>query len=161
MQFENPRLFCDYFTNGNPGLLLLPVRREVLSLQPYVVLYHNFITDAEAEDIKRLAQPGVSVHFPHQLLAKRKQNTSLRLVRFLGIKKKEPCFHNPIKSSDGFIIPCFVEFCQQEELCYFFHMGLTEKWSCKVFSGQQEEFKRVCWILLKSTNTMNKNHGRK
>ncbi|XP_034720055.1 prolyl 4-hydroxylase subunit alpha-3 isoform X2 [Etheostoma cragini] len=59
MLFENPRLFCDYFTNGNPGLLLLPVRREVLSLRPYVVLYHNFITDTEAEDIKRTAQPGL------------------------------------------------------------------------------------------------------
>ncbi|XP_018520887.1 prolyl 4-hydroxylase subunit alpha-3 [Lates calcarifer] len=59
MHFENPRLFCDYFTNDNPGLLLMPVRREVLSLQPYVVLYHNFITDTEAEDIKRLAQPGL------------------------------------------------------------------------------------------------------
>ncbi|XP_059187436.1 prolyl 4-hydroxylase subunit alpha-3 isoform X2 [Centropristis striata] len=57
--FANPRLFCDYFTNGNPGLLLLPVRREVLSLRPYVVLYHNFITDTEAEDIKSSAQPGL------------------------------------------------------------------------------------------------------
>ncbi|XP_071353271.1 prolyl 4-hydroxylase subunit alpha-3 [Trachinotus anak] len=59
MHFKNPRLFCDYFTNDNPWLLLLPVKREVLSLQPYVVLYHNFITDAEAEDVKRLAQPGL------------------------------------------------------------------------------------------------------
>ncbi|XP_038549486.1 prolyl 4-hydroxylase subunit alpha-3 isoform X2 [Micropterus salmoides] len=58
-QFENPRLFCDYFTNGNPGLILLPARREVLSLQPYVVLYHNFITDTEAEDIKGLAESGL------------------------------------------------------------------------------------------------------
>ncbi|XP_051254366.1 prolyl 4-hydroxylase subunit alpha-3 isoform X1 [Dicentrarchus labrax] len=59
MHFKNPRLFCDYFTNGDPGLLLLPVRREVLNLQPYVVLYHNFITDTEAEDIKGLAQSGL------------------------------------------------------------------------------------------------------
>nr|XP_046245497.1 prolyl 4-hydroxylase subunit alpha-3 isoform X2 [Scatophagus argus] len=59
VHFENPRLFCDYFTNGHPGLLLLPVRREVLSLEPYVVLYHNFITDTEAEEIKGLAQLGL------------------------------------------------------------------------------------------------------
>ncbi|XP_008279189.1 prolyl 4-hydroxylase subunit alpha-3 [Stegastes partitus] len=57
--FKNPRLFCDYFTNDNPALLLMPVRREVLSLQPFVVLYHDFITDAEAEDVKSLAQPGL------------------------------------------------------------------------------------------------------
>uniref|UniRef100_A0A3Q2PG37 Prolyl 4-hydroxylase subunit alpha-3 n=1 Tax=Fundulus heteroclitus TaxID=8078 RepID=A0A3Q2PG37_FUNHE len=59
--FENPRLFCDHFTNNSPALLLQPVRREVLSLQPDVVLYHDFITGAEAEDIKKLAQPGRSV----------------------------------------------------------------------------------------------------
>ena len=70
MHFENPRLFCDDFTNGDPGLLLKPVRREVLSLQPYVVLYHDFITRSEAEDIKQVAQPGVSgsaVQFCHNL----------------------------------------------------------------------------------------------
>ncbi|KAG7471277.1 hypothetical protein MATL_G00122620 [Megalops atlanticus] len=55
--YENPRLFCDYFTNGSPSLLLQPMRREVVSLQPYVVLYHNFVTSAEAESIRHLAQP--------------------------------------------------------------------------------------------------------
>lgn len=60
MHFKNPRVFCDHFTNNNsPVLLLQPMRREVLSLRPYVVLYHNFISVAEAEDIKKLAQPGL------------------------------------------------------------------------------------------------------
>ncbi|XP_056138769.1 prolyl 4-hydroxylase subunit alpha-3 [Lampris incognitus] len=57
--YENPRLFCDYFTNGGPGLLLQPIRREVLSLQPYVVLYHHFVTDNEAETVKVFSQPGL------------------------------------------------------------------------------------------------------
>ncbi|KAF7653277.1 hypothetical protein LDENG_00085230 [Lucifuga dentata] len=57
--FENPGLFCDYFTNGNPVLLLQPIRRELLSLQPFVVLFHDVVSDTEAEDIKRLAQRGL------------------------------------------------------------------------------------------------------
>ncbi|XP_041734268.1 prolyl 4-hydroxylase subunit alpha-3 [Coregonus clupeaformis] len=57
--YENPRLFCDYFNNDSPGLQLQPIRREVLSLQPYVVLYHSFITDSEAESIRDLAQTGL------------------------------------------------------------------------------------------------------
>lgn len=60
MHFENPQLFCDNFANGHPGLLLRPVRRETLSLRPYVVLYHDFISDTEAEEIKQHAQLGVS-----------------------------------------------------------------------------------------------------
>ncbi|XP_037533793.1 prolyl 4-hydroxylase subunit alpha-3 [Nematolebias whitei] len=57
--FKNPSLFCDYFTNNHPALLLRPARREVLNLHPFVVLYLDFVTDAEAEDIKRLAKPGL------------------------------------------------------------------------------------------------------
>ncbi|XP_037835223.1 prolyl 4-hydroxylase subunit alpha-3 [Kryptolebias marmoratus] len=57
MSFKEPSttskvLFVHY-------LLLRPVRREVLSLRPFVVLYHDFITAAEAEDIKTFAQPGL------------------------------------------------------------------------------------------------------
>ncbi|XP_030633522.1 prolyl 4-hydroxylase subunit alpha-3-like [Chanos chanos] len=57
--YENPELFCDYFTNDNPGLLLQPMKREVVSLQPYVVLFHSFITDVEAQSIRDLALPGL------------------------------------------------------------------------------------------------------
>ncbi|XP_072320555.1 prolyl 4-hydroxylase subunit alpha-3 isoform X2 [Eucyclogobius newberryi] len=57
--FQNPRLFCDYFTSGRPGLIVRPAKREILSLQPFVALYHDFITDNEAEDVKALARPGL------------------------------------------------------------------------------------------------------
>ncbi|XP_058601450.1 prolyl 4-hydroxylase subunit alpha-3 isoform X3 [Onychostoma macrolepis] len=56
--FENPRLFCDFFTNGNPGLLLQPIKRELISLHPYVVLFHTFVTRAEAKSIREYAVPG-------------------------------------------------------------------------------------------------------
>ncbi|KAJ8280168.1 hypothetical protein GJAV_G00051360 [Gymnothorax javanicus] len=56
---ENPRLFCDYFTNGSPALVLQPMRREVVSLHPYVVLYHSFVTSDEAKSIRAVAQPAL------------------------------------------------------------------------------------------------------
>ncbi|KAJ8392134.1 hypothetical protein AAFF_G00079400 [Aldrovandia affinis] len=43
---------------SSPSLLLQPMRREVVSLWPYVVLYHSFITGDKAENIRDLAQPG-------------------------------------------------------------------------------------------------------
>ncbi|XP_076833244.1 prolyl 4-hydroxylase subunit alpha-3 isoform X2 [Brachyhypopomus gauderio] len=57
--YEDPQLSCDYFTNGSPGLLLQPVRREVLSLLPYVVLFHDFIVGKEAQSIRDSAVPGL------------------------------------------------------------------------------------------------------
>lgn len=55
-----PRLGCSYETNGSPYLLLQPAKKETLRLQPYIALYHDFISDAEAETIKGLAGPWVS-----------------------------------------------------------------------------------------------------
>ncbi|NWR54382.1 P4HA3 hydroxylase, partial [Bucorvus abyssinicus] len=50
-------LSCSYETNGSPYLLLQPAKKEMVQVQPYVALYHDFISDAEAETIKGLAGP--------------------------------------------------------------------------------------------------------
>ncbi|NWZ42895.1 P4HA3 hydroxylase, partial [Brachypodius atriceps] len=50
-------LSCSYETNNSPYLLLQPAKKEMVQIQPYVALYHDFITDAEAETIKGLAGP--------------------------------------------------------------------------------------------------------
>ncbi|RVE65069.1 hypothetical protein OJAV_G00131780 [Oryzias javanicus] len=86
---ENPRLYCDYFTNNNPALLLLPAKREVLSLQPYVVLYHDFITDREAEDIKGFAQPALR----RSVVASGENQTTVeyRISKGAWLKGSESC----------------------------------------------------------------------
>ncbi|NXH71939.1 P4HA3 hydroxylase, partial [Hydrobates tethys] len=52
-----PHLGCSYETNGSPYLLLQPAKKEMVWIRPYVALYHDFISDAEAETIKGLAGP--------------------------------------------------------------------------------------------------------
>ncbi|NXP50159.1 P4HA3 hydroxylase, partial [Heliornis fulica] len=52
-----PNLSCSYETNGSPYLLLQPAKKEMVQVQPYVALYHDFISDTEAETIKGLAGP--------------------------------------------------------------------------------------------------------
>ncbi|KAG8430289.1 hypothetical protein GDO86_018048, partial [Hymenochirus boettgeri] len=55
--YEDPRMLCTYDTNHNPYLILQPIKKEMVSLRPYVVLYHDFVSDVEAEKIKGLAAP--------------------------------------------------------------------------------------------------------
>ncbi|XP_066216783.1 prolyl 4-hydroxylase subunit alpha-3 isoform X3 [Saccopteryx leptura] len=55
--YQIPGLYCSYETNSNPYLLLQPVRKEVFHLEPYVVLYHDFVSDLEAQKIRGLAEP--------------------------------------------------------------------------------------------------------
>ncbi|XP_005633574.2 prolyl 4-hydroxylase subunit alpha-3 isoform X5 [Canis lupus baileyi] len=55
--YQIPSLYCSYETNSSPYLLLQPVRKEVIHLEPYVVLYHDFVNDVEAQKIRGLAEP--------------------------------------------------------------------------------------------------------
>ncbi|XP_044146779.1 prolyl 4-hydroxylase subunit alpha-3 [Bufo gargarizans] len=56
-QHEDPRLTCSYDTNRSPYLILQPLKKEVVNLAPYILLYHDFVSDYEAEKIKELAAP--------------------------------------------------------------------------------------------------------
>ncbi|KAM5180539.1 prolyl 4-hydroxylase subunit alpha-3 [Mantella aurantiaca] len=55
--YEDPRMNCSFYTNRNPYLILQPLKREIMSLAPYVVLYHDFVNNYEAEKIKAFASP--------------------------------------------------------------------------------------------------------
>ncbi|XP_021098949.1 prolyl 4-hydroxylase subunit alpha-3 isoform X5 [Heterocephalus glaber] len=57
IHYQIPGLYCSYETNSSPYLLLQPVRKEVIHLEPYVALYHDFVSDPEAQKIRKLAEP--------------------------------------------------------------------------------------------------------
>lgn len=61
IHYQIPSLYCSYETNSSPYLLLQPIRKEVIHLEPYVALYHDFVSDSEAQKIRELAEPWVSV----------------------------------------------------------------------------------------------------
>ncbi|XP_053241070.1 prolyl 4-hydroxylase subunit alpha-3 [Podarcis raffonei] len=56
-QYQQQHLYCSYETNGTPFLMLQPLKREIVHRQPHIALYHDFVSDAEAEKIKELAAP--------------------------------------------------------------------------------------------------------
>ncbi|RUS89704.1 hypothetical protein EGW08_002522 [Elysia chlorotica] len=51
------RLTCRYVTNGHPLLILQPAKEEEMHLDPWIVVYHDIMSDAEIRQIKRLATP--------------------------------------------------------------------------------------------------------
>nr|XP_008018321.1 prolyl 4-hydroxylase subunit alpha-3 isoform X2 [Chlorocebus sabaeus] len=55
--YQIPSLYCSYETNSNAYLLLQPIRKEVIHLEPYIALYHDFISDSEAQKIREFAEP--------------------------------------------------------------------------------------------------------
>ncbi|KAM6956866.1 prolyl 4-hydroxylase subunit alpha-1-like [Aplochiton taeniatus] len=52
------RLFCRYYDNGrHPNYLLGPVKQEDEWDRPYIVRYHDIMSDSEIERVKALAKP--------------------------------------------------------------------------------------------------------
>jgi len=51
------RLKCRYTTGRHPFLKIQPVKVEEAALKPYIVVYHEVISDDEIETVKKLAQP--------------------------------------------------------------------------------------------------------
>ncbi|KAK7111469.1 prolyl 4-hydroxylase subunit alpha-1-like isoform X2 [Littorina saxatilis] len=51
------KLRCRYIHNNDPTLLLQPVKEEQMSFDPWLVIYHDVLSDREMNDIKLLATP--------------------------------------------------------------------------------------------------------
>lgn len=57
------KLHC-YYTNNNKAFLkIAPFKVEVAYPEPKLLIYHDVMSDAEIETIKKLAQPRVSETF--------------------------------------------------------------------------------------------------
>lgn len=51
------KLRCRYVTNKSPFLKIAPLKLEEAYLKPYIVIYHDVISDKEIEVIKQMAKP--------------------------------------------------------------------------------------------------------
>lgn len=58
----NPYLYCRYVTNNNPFLKIGPLKLELYSIDPYLVMYHDVLYDSEIEQLKMVSHSNVSLH---------------------------------------------------------------------------------------------------
>ncbi|GFR25007.1 prolyl 4-hydroxylase subunit alpha-1 [Trichonephila clavata] len=57
---EESKLLCRLDNRGHPYLLLRPLRVEERSRNPYVVVYHDLLTEAQTDLLKQIAEPKLS-----------------------------------------------------------------------------------------------------
>ncbi|XP_058982692.1 uncharacterized protein LOC101899183 [Musca domestica] len=53
------KLHCVYNTTTSAFLRLAPLKMEILNLEPYMVLFHDIISDQEISDLQNLAKPNL------------------------------------------------------------------------------------------------------
>lgn len=54
------KLKCKYVTRNNSYLLIAPFKVEEAHHKPHIWIYHDVMSDAEIETIKKLSMPRVS-----------------------------------------------------------------------------------------------------
>ena len=55
------QLYCSYEASSSAFLRLQPIKREIVSLHPHVVIFHDIVSDQEIDILK--AQPTVHIVF--------------------------------------------------------------------------------------------------
>lgn len=55
----NSMLKCSYVNNGHPLLIIGPVKEERVSLNPFIAIYHDVVTEKQANQIKQDAFPSL------------------------------------------------------------------------------------------------------
>lgn len=58
---KQAQLKCRYVTNKSAFLKIAPLKLEEAYLDPYIVIYHEVISDREIETVKNMAKPRVSI----------------------------------------------------------------------------------------------------
>lgn len=52
-------MFCIFNTTTTPFLRLAPLKMEILHVNPYMVLFHDIISEREIDHLKKLARPNL------------------------------------------------------------------------------------------------------
>lgn len=65
------KLKCRYVHKNNPRLLLKPAKEEEVYLNPWIVIYHDVVSDKEIDTIKRIATPLVRPLFTDRQISSR------------------------------------------------------------------------------------------
>ena len=50
--WQNGQLKCQYVNNKIPFLIIGPVKEERISLNPFIAVYHDIITESQANRLK-------------------------------------------------------------------------------------------------------------
>ncbi|XP_077983978.1 prolyl 4-hydroxylase subunit alpha-1-like [Glandiceps talaboti] len=85
----NAQLYCKYVGSTNPRLKLKPVKMEVVHLDPWIVIYHDVISDKEAECVKQLAIPKMVTSLTFAKDGNQVPTTNIRVSKTAWLKDEE------------------------------------------------------------------------
>ncbi|XP_061174992.1 prolyl 4-hydroxylase subunit alpha-1-like isoform X2 [Saccostrea echinata] len=89
------KLKCRYVNKNNPLLLLQPAKEEDIYLDPWIVVYHDVVSDYEIETIKKLATPRLGRATVHNARTGKLETAEYRVSKSAWLKDDDdPVIHN-------------------------------------------------------------------
>lgn len=89
------KLKCRYVNKNNPILLLQPAKEEDVYLDPWIVVYHDVLSDYEIETIKKLATPRLGRATVHNARTGKLETAEYRVSKSAWLKDDDDAvIHN-------------------------------------------------------------------
>ncbi|XP_022316920.2 prolyl 4-hydroxylase subunit alpha-1-like isoform X1 [Crassostrea virginica] len=89
------KLKCRYVNKNNPRLLLKPAKEEEVYLNPWIVVYHDVVSDKEIETIKKIATPKLDRATVHNPRTGKLETAEYRVSKSAWLKDSDdPVIHN-------------------------------------------------------------------
>lgn len=87
------QLHCSYSfgSSGSAFLRFQPVKKELVSLNPYIVMFHDVISDQDIESITQIAKPTVTIYYVQVI--KTYYNTDFSKFYADGTSFNNKCFN--------------------------------------------------------------------
>ncbi|KAK3598748.1 hypothetical protein CHS0354_028800 [Potamilus streckersoni] len=83
------KLVCRYRDNKNPLLILQPVKEEEVYLDPWLVIYHDVISDREINIIKQLAVPKLGRATVHNVVTGKLEIANYRISKSAWLRAED------------------------------------------------------------------------
>ncbi|KAL3876586.1 hypothetical protein ACJMK2_034417 [Sinanodonta woodiana] len=83
------KLVCRYRDNKNPLLLLQPVKEEEVYLDPWLVIFHDVISDRELNVIKQLAVPKLGRATVHNVVTGKLETANYRISKSAWLRSED------------------------------------------------------------------------
>ena len=96
-QKQIDQLFCFYHTqNNNPRLILKPIKAELIQLKPSKVIFHEFLSNEEIDQIKWAARPYLQRATVHNIQTGELEHAKYRVQKSTWLREDEYRFLHKI-----------------------------------------------------------------
>ena len=150
---DKHKLVCRYKTNNHPLLLIAPVKEEEIYLDPYLVVYHNVISDQEVGVIQSIATPKLGRATVHNAKTGKLEHATYRISKSAWLRGDDDLVISRINNRIGAVTGLDMNTAEDLQIAnygigghYEPHFDFARKEESEAFKGLKTGNRIATWL---------------